>query len=59
MLNNKFLDNYYDVFTTIYTNYNNNQNYIENSGKTYIYNFYNCLLSKKKFKEFISGSRFK
>jgi hypothetical protein len=53
LLENKYIQIYLEVFTVIYKNYNNNQNYVDDNGKAYIYSFYTYLLGKKKFKEII------
>lgn len=52
-LENKYIQIYLEIFTVIYKNYNNNQNYVDDNGKVYIYSFYTYLLGKKKFKESI------
>ena len=52
-LENKYIQIYLEIFTVIYKNYNNNQNYVDDNGKAYIYSFYTYLLGKKKFKEVI------
>ena len=50
-LENEYIEKYYDLFKVIYTNYNNNQGYVDDYGKSYIYCFFTFLLNKKKFKE--------
>ena len=52
-LENKYIQIYLEVFTVIYKNYKNNQNYLDDNGKVYIYSFYAYLLGRKKFKEVI------
>ena len=51
LLEQKYTKTYLEVFTVIYQNYNNNQNYVDDYGKACIYGFYTILLGKKKFKE--------
>ena len=50
-LENEYIDKYYDLFKVIYTNFNNNQGYVDDYGKSYIYSFFTFLLNKKKFSE--------
>ena len=51
ILEAKYIENYYDLFKVIYTNYNNNQGYVDDYGKSYIYSFFTFLLNKKAFKD--------
>ena len=51
LLEQKYTKTYLEVFTVIYQNYNNNQNYVDDYGKACIYGFYTILLGKKKYKE--------
>ena len=46
-----FIPQYYDMFTVIYTNFNNNQEYIDNYGKYCVYSFYFYLLENETFKQ--------
>jgi hypothetical protein len=50
-LENEYIDKYYDLFKVIYTNFNKNQGYVDDYGKSYIYSFFTFLLNKKKFSE--------
>ena len=38
-LENKYIQIYLEIFTVIYKNYNNNQDYVDDNGKAYIYSF--------------------
>ena len=48
---NEFIPQYYDIFKVIYTNINNNQQYIDDLGKFYVYNFFYFLLENAEYKE--------
>lgn len=50
-LDKKYTEIYYELFKVIYTNYNNNQSYVDDYGKSYIYTLFAYLLGKKDFKE--------
>ena len=50
-LENEYIDKYYDFFKVIYTNFNKNQGYVDDYGKSYIYSFFTFLLNKKKFSQ--------
>ena len=50
-LENEYIEKYYDLFKVIYTNFNNNQGYVDDYGKSYIYSFFTFLLNKKKFSQ--------
>ena len=45
-----YIQKYFDIFTIIYKNYNNNQCYVDDYGKACIYSFYCYLLGKNNFK---------
>ena len=51
ILENKYIQIYLEIFTVIYKNNNNNQNYVDDYGKACIYSLYAYLLGKKKYKE--------
>ena len=46
-----FIPQYYDMFTVIYTNFNNNQEYIDDFGKYCVYGFYYYLLENETYKQ--------
>ena len=48
---NEYLPQYYDIFTIIFSNCSKNQEYIDNNGKLYVYQFYYFLLDLPDFKE--------
>ena len=47
----EFIPQYYDIFIVIYTNINNNQQYIDDYGKFCVYNFLYFLLENAEYKE--------
>ena len=47
----EFIPQYYDIFNIIYTNVNNNQQYIDDYGKYCVYSFYYFLLENAEYKE--------
>ena len=51
LLEATYIPEYLETFTIIYKNYNNNQNYIDDYGKSCIYSFYTFLLGKKQYKK--------
>ena len=50
-IENNYIQTYFQVFTKIYVNSDNNKEYIDDEGKSYIYAFYFDLLEDKKYKE--------
>ena len=49
-LEKTYIQKYFDIFTIIYKNYNNNKCYVDDYGKACIYSFYCYLLGKNNFK---------
>ena len=47
----EYIPQYYDLLTVIYSNCNKNEEYIDDQGKYFIYNFYYFLLDLNEFRE--------
>ena len=56
MLEKKYIEEYLDMFSIIYKNYNNNRSYVDDYGKVCIYALFTYLLGNKhkKYKEKVS-----
>ena len=50
-LEKTYIQIYFEIFTVIYKNYNNNQSYVDDYGKVCIYSFYCYLLGKIDIKD--------
>ena len=53
LLEKSYLQEYLETFTIIYKNFNSNQHYVDDYGKSCIYSFYAYLLEKKRYKDII------